>query len=468
MCNISVLTMTRVGQIHWNWKNTSRNNKKAGLAMAVKLTSEEQDMLEGKCGKSKQAALKGIIRYAEILGATELVEVTKTHLCCGSEAVPADFPDGQLNREDYLKEDFYDHHIKHFLPELNRGEFSGFYEKALLIDDVHTSDSYQWAYTQQTKEFWEMNQQIMETAIANGCVAGSTCAPYLAGWLPTMGEYFVTTESSNVLYCNSVLGARGNGGGGATSMMTAVCGRAPKWGLHLTENRHGTHVFRIHSKLETKLLWDMVGIAVGRRLAPNAIPVLTGEFDPPDLIKLKTMFTSLATASGCEMCLIVGTSPEAPTYEAAMAGHAPAAEFDIDEEMLEGYRRELCHPVSGPVDFLQIGCPNSSVQEIQQIERYMRGKHVKEGVRFCVFTNVAQYELARLSHLIESLRKSGVEVLTSGCILRCVNVAYGAKGIGLSAAKLAHYSKTERSVPVYYGTEREVMDAAISGYWQVR
>lgn len=436
--------------------------------MAVRLTETEQAMLDGKYGRTKQEALKGVVKYAQILGATELVEVTKTHMCCGSEAIPADFPDGKLDDAGYLKGDFYDHHVADCMPQLGRGEFDGFYEGALLIDDVHTSDSYQWQYTQQTKDFWEMNNRIMDTAIANGCVAGSTCAPYLAGWLPTMGEYFVTTESSNVLYCNSVLGARGNGGGGYATMLSAVCGRAPKWGLHFTENRHGTHVFHIHSKLETKLQWDMLGIAVGRRLAPNAIPVLVGDFLPPDLIKLKTMFTSLATASGCEMCLIVGTSPEAPTYEAAMAGHEPKAEYDIDDEMLEGYRKELCHPVSGPVDFLQIGCPNASVQELQQIERYMRGKHVKEGVRFCVFTNVAQYELARMSHIVDSLRASGVEVLTSGCILRCINVAFGAKGIGLSAAKLAHYSKTERDVPVYYGTEKEVMDAAISGYWNVR
>lgn len=436
--------------------------------MAVSLTAYEQEMLDGKYGKCKQAALRKIIKYAEILGATELVEVTKTHMCCGCEFVPADFPDGDLNKPEMLKEDFYDQHIKNFLPELKRGDFDGFYEKALLIDDVHTSDSYQWEYTQQTKAFWEHNERIMDTSIAGGCIAGSTCAPYLAGWLPTMGEHFVTTESSNVLYCNSVLGARGNGGGGTTTLLSTICGRTPNWGLHLKENRHGTHVFHIHSPLKSKMDWDLLGIAVGRRLAPNAIPVLTGDFELPDLIKLKTMFTSLATASGCEMCLIVGISPEAPTYEAAMAGHEPVAKFDIDDNILEGYRKELCHPISGPVDFLQIGCPNCSVQEIQQIERYMRGKHVKEGVRFCVFTNVAQYELARLSHIIDSLHKSGVELLTSGCILRCINVAHGARGIGLSAAKLTHYSKTERDVPVYYGTEQEVMDAAISGYWNVR
>ena len=59
-------------------------------------------------------------------------------------------------------------------------------------------------------------------------------------------------------------------------------------------------------------------------------------------------------------------------------------------------------------------------------------------------------------------------VITSGCILRTINLAMGATGIGLSASKLAHYSKTEREVPIYYGTEQEVMDAAVSGYWNVR
>ena len=191
-----------------------------------------------------------------------------------SEAIPADFPDGDLNKPEFLNKDFHEDHLKNIFPELKDGDFDGFSENALLIDDVHTSDSYQWEYPQQTKEFWDMTNRILDTAVQGGCIAGSTCAPYLAGWLPTMGEYFVTTESSNVLYCNSVLGARGNGGGGATTMMTCICGRTPKWGLHFKENRHGTHVFCIHSKLESKLKWDMVGIAIGRRLSPNAIPVM--------------------------------------------------------------------------------------------------------------------------------------------------------------------------------------------------
>ena len=65
--------------------------------MPVRLTDYERDMLNGKYGRAKQLALEGIVRYGEILGASELVEVTKGHRCCGCTAVPADFPAGNLS-----------------------------------------------------------------------------------------------------------------------------------------------------------------------------------------------------------------------------------------------------------------------------------------------------------------------------------------------------------------------------------
>lgn len=98
----------------------------------------------------------------------------------------------------------------------------------------------------------------------------------------------------------------------------------------------------------------------------------------------------------------------------------------------------------------------------------MNGRKVKEGVRFCVFTNIAQYAMAEQSHIIQDLKDWGVEVLTSGCILRTINVAKGAKSIGLSSFKLCNGSKDERDCPIYYGSDEQVIDAAISGYWKVK
>ena len=432
--------------------------KTGGLTLAIQLTPYERDMLAGKYGEDKQRALEIIIDYAHILGAQELVEVSKAHFTCGNP------PDNESGEYDYFKA-YSDRYLDHS----GRIRVKSFNEGTYVMDDVSACDAFQWAYCNQDESLYRGNESMIRTATTLGAVNGGTCAPYLAGWLPIMGEYFVTTESSNVLYCNSILGARGNGGGENVSYAAAVCGRAPRWGLHLPENRHGTHVFNIRCASATKQDWDLIGYAVGKRLAPNAVPVLRGDFQRPNLIKLKSCFTSMATTSSAELCLIVGVSPEAQTFEMAMQGHQAAAEYDITQDIIDGYRRELCHPVSGPVDFLQIGCPNCSCEELAQYARYMKGKHVKEGVRFCIFTNIAQHAIAKRSGIIDTLNAAGVQVLTSGCILRTFYLADRAKGIGLSAVKLTHYSKTERKdTPVYFGTDEEVMDAAVSGYWEVK
>lgn len=57
----------------------------------IHLTPYEQRMLDGEFGAAKQVALQKIIDYAQILGATELVPITKAHLCCGSTCEPSDF-----------------------------------------------------------------------------------------------------------------------------------------------------------------------------------------------------------------------------------------------------------------------------------------------------------------------------------------------------------------------------------------
>ena len=71
----------------------------------IRLTPYEQRMLDGEFGAAKQVSLQKIIDYAQILGAEELVPITKAHLCCGSTCEPSDFPDGNLDRPDILEED---------------------------------------------------------------------------------------------------------------------------------------------------------------------------------------------------------------------------------------------------------------------------------------------------------------------------------------------------------------------------
>jgi predicted aconitase len=47
----------------------------------VKLSDDENRIVDGEAGKLKQVAMQNIVRYAEILGAQSLCEVTKATVC---------------------------------------------------------------------------------------------------------------------------------------------------------------------------------------------------------------------------------------------------------------------------------------------------------------------------------------------------------------------------------------------------
>jgi predicted aconitase len=212
----------------------------------------------------------------------------------------------------------------------------------------------------------------------------------------------------------------------------------------------------------------MLGYAIGKRLDQDAIPIVAGDFKNPDLTRLKSFFTTLATTSGVEMCHFVGFSPEAPTLEAALGCKEPKAVFDITQDIVDGYRKGLSHPESGPVDLLQIGCPHCTIDEIRRLARYMKGKKVKEGVRLFIETTYPILYMAQTSGYAKILEEAGAHMMTSGCINTIRFMTEGVKGVGLSAGKLAHYQKSELDVPVYYGTDEEVLDAAVAGYWEVK
>src|SRR5690606_23327104 len=69
----------------------------------------------------------------------------------------------------------------------------------------------------------------------------ATCTPYQVGNLPVRGEHIAWMESSAVVYANSVLGARTNCEGGASTGAAGLTGKIPYWGNHLTANRAATH-----------------------------------------------------------------------------------------------------------------------------------------------------------------------------------------------------------------------------------
>ena len=150
----------------------------------------------------------------------------------------------------------------------------------------------------------------------------ATCTPYQVGNLPLRGEHCAWMESSAVIYANSVLGARTNCEGIASTGAASLTGKIPCWGNHLDSNRYGTHLIDVRVRVDNFQDWGMLGYFAGG-VAGEDRPVVTGGLARPDLTDLKHFGAAAATSGGVELYHIPGITPEAPTAEAAFAGRTP-------------------------------------------------------------------------------------------------------------------------------------------------
>lgn len=426
--------------------------------MMVKLTTYEKDMLEGKMGRFKQIALQNIVKYAEALGAKELCEVTKATVYFGAHPY----------LEVVESENFDEIFSKMLLCTDEIVPLGEFAEQCMCQTCVGPCDQYEWEPLNLTKEFFDKNQNFLKLTKDKGVNIAGSCTPYFTGWLPLYGEHFVTTESSNVLMCNAILGAYGNSDGLEAAAWSAICGRTPKWGNHIKENRYGTHVFNIiDCKTESSLDWDVLGYTVGKLLPPHAIPVISGNFTKPDIIKLKQFFASLATTSGAEMCHIIGSTPEAQTLEMALNNKKPKEVINITKEDIEKSMKMLCDEGNEEIQFVTLGCPHYSLEEVRNAALYLKNKRVKKNVLLIIWTDISTKGMADANGYTDIIKAAGGHLLTSSCPLVIGKKCHeGVTGMVMDGAKQAHYMRSETNAKIYYGDMYKCIDAAIRGKWE--
>jgi len=425
----------------------------------IKLSSIEKTILRGDKGRLQQRALENIVRYAEVLGAEELCRVTKATLGLGAQPylnhIQSDDYNQIFSRVYMCSDEVFD---------ISHNKFSA---SCFCMTCTENSDSEDYAEVGLTKEYFDKNNRFLEIARAAGVSMASTCTPYLLGWLPLKGEHFVTTESSNAMFCNSLLGACGNPDGVEAAAWSAICGRTPKWGLHCAENRYATHQFKIECPAQSTTDWDVIGYTIGRMLPAGGIPVITGDFDYPTIVEVKQLFASIATTSGAVMCHILGMTPEAQTMDMATGDQVVASSFKVTDEDYRASLSMLCDATGGPVDFVSLGCPHYTLEEIQDVANYLAGKTIRDGVRLHIWTAYPMKEMARVSGHLAVIEKAGGRIMTSSCpIMVGESIMKNCRGVALDGAKQAHYIRSITDAAVYYGDKYRVIDAALSGKWE--
>ncbi|MGH3251354.1 MAG: aconitase X, partial [Trebonia sp.] len=135
----------------------------------------------------------------------------------------------------------------------------------------------------------------------HGVTILATCTPYQVGNLPMRGEHCAWMESSAVIYANSVLGARTNCEGIASTGAASLTGKIPCWGNHREENRFGTHLISVDGlSVESFQDWGMLGYFAGG-VSGEDRPVVVGSMSRPDLTELKHLGAAAATSGGVEL-----------------------------------------------------------------------------------------------------------------------------------------------------------------------
>jgi predicted aconitase len=416
----------------------------------MRLNDDEKAMLDGREGRARQKAMEVLVRYGEALGAERLVDTNNAGGVFGKYGALT----GGMTEEEAFCEFGLDSREVVEIPQVKI--FSCHFEQAM--DLAH------WELQGVSPEALAANKASRSFAARIGFQLINTCAPYLAGNVPVKGEHCAWMESSAVVYCNSVLGARTNTEGRESSTAAMLTGKIPYWGYHMDENRLGSHLVDVEFDVESTLDWGLLGYYTGE-IVQERIPVFRGIRHSPNLARLKHLGAAAASSGGVEMYHIVGITPEADSVEQAFGARKPSATLKFGKaERKAAYDMLNSSNTDTDVDFVMLGCPHYSIDQVWQACQLLEGKHVKANL--WIFTPSAIKELADRNGYTEIIARAGGVLMTDTC--PCLGRVYpkGTRIAAVDSAKQAHYLPAILGFPTWFGSQEDCINAAITGKWQ--
>ncbi|MGH3245083.1 MAG: aconitase X, partial [Trebonia sp.] len=212
--------------------------------------------------------------------------------------------------------------------------------------------------------------------------------------------------------------------------------------------------------------WGMLGYFAGS-VSGEDRPVVTGSLVRPDLTELKHFGAAAATSGGVELYHIPGITPEAPSTEAAFGPGAtvPDAVVYGPAERAAVYQTLNEIGTSTDVDFVLLGCPHASVEQIRQAAALLDGKRLAQGTELWIMAPRALKVMADRSGYTEVIERAGGKVLADSCPAMSRAAPAGTRVFATDSAKQAHYLPAILGIEAWFGTTEECVTAAITGRW---
>lgn len=326
----------------------------------MKLTKEQQDILNGSKGETMAKVLKTLVMYGETFGAEEMVPVTSEY-----NHLVTSFGLGVLNPVYELMDKLIEAGAvsgQKFSMDprpLDKNVPANFLQKLIFNKFMYNKQDF---YEGQLEQLGLMNQDAF------------TCACYMdeVGNKPKKGEVLSWAESSAVVYANSVLGARCNRNSGIMDLMGSIIGYVPKFGLLTDEGRKASWIVEI--KTEKKPEAQLLGSAIGMKVMED-VPYVKGldkwlgtELTDEACTYLKDFGAATASNGAVGLYHIENLTPEAKEMGENLI--LPDAKvYVIDDAELERVKNN--YPViwkdpNAKPKLCFMGCPHMSLSQLKE------------------------------------------------------------------------------------------------------
>ena len=324
----------------------------------MNLTKEQQAILDGEKGDVLARVMKTLVRYGELFGADSMVPVTSeyNHLVT-SFGLKALKPVYELMDKLIESENLSTQKFSADPRPLDKNVPSSFLQDFIFKN---------FMYSRQTDYEKQLNQLGLMEKDAFTC----TCYMDEVGNTPKMGDVLSWSESSAVVYANSVLGARCNRNSGIIDLMGSVLGYVPNFGLLTDEGRKATWIVKIETtkKPEAQLLGSAIGMKVMADV-PYIVGLdkwLDGKLDDNAKTYLKDFGAATASNGAVGLYHVENITPEA-----VKAGKDLIAEnakvYVVDDAELEKVYKN--YPViwknkEAKPKLCFMGCPHMSLNQL--------------------------------------------------------------------------------------------------------
>ncbi len=420
------------------------------------LTDEQKAILDGSRGETMAKVMQTLVRYGELFGADKMVPVTSkyNHLVTsfGLKALtPVYALMDQLIDAGAVSAQQFSADPRPLDPRVPSN---------LLQDLVFKK----FMYTKQ--DFYE--GQLQKLGLMDKKAFTCTCYMDEVGNTPNMGDVLSWSESSAVVYANSVLGARCNRNSGIIDLMGSIVGFVPSFGLLTDEGRRADWIVEI--KTTKKPEAQLLGSAIGMKVMED-VPFIRGldrwlgqGLNDESRTYLKDFGAATASNGAVGLYHVEGITPEAVKYGEELIKEG-AKVYVIDDAELrrvyESYPVVWKDPSAKP-KLCFMGCPHMSLEQLtswtRRVEEGLAASGKKKVVIPTVFTAApGVLEAFEKTEYAERLKKTGV-IVSYICPLMYMNNPLSTKmPVITSSNKLRTYTSAR------YYTDDEILREITGG-----